>query len=146
MNSRLDPIAPPKQTSLTQEHRVRFADEPGATHHVRVWVDFKFAAADPSGEPGRGELLGLEATFQLLYELPPQVEYAKTSVEHFAWLNGSHNAWPYWRELVQTVSGRTGLSGITIPVHRPDIKEVPDDPTPIKQGTLVPSSRDPEAS
>lgn len=75
---------------------------------------------DGANKVGR-QLLLVTATFGLSYELPkeaPPVEMRETLFGAFAFINGTYNAWPYLRELVQSVTTRMGLPGLLIPLYR----------------------------
>lgn len=87
-----------------------------------VEVDFGFEAGVAEGEEPSEAIVECNATFRLLYSLKPEAEFDDEALEHFAAMNGAYNAWPYWRELVQSVSGRVGLSGIVMPVFRPEVR------------------------
>jgi len=92
--------------------------------NLSVIVDFKFEAREVS-EGESGEIVAdLSATFHLLYSLPIEFEPEDGCLEQFATVNGVYNAWPYWRELVQTSTGRIGLPGVVLPVYRPVSKEL----------------------
>jgi hypothetical protein len=62
----------------------------------------------------------VSATFALRYAVPADVLAALTEddVRDFADMNGLYNAWPYWRELLQSTTGRIGLHGVVAPVFR----------------------------
>lgn len=62
--------------------------------------------------------LTIKATFVLLYSLNSCRGLKKENYEAFADTNGIYNAWPYWREYVQSVIGRMNLPPLTIPVFR----------------------------
>ena len=125
INSSIDPLDPPENVKLSQEYRCRFAHEQSDDkQRIRVFADFRFMADRPDAEESSKGLVRLEATFQLVYEVPSNVELNATCVEQFAEVNGPYNAWPYWRELVQSATGRVGLVGVTIPVYRPGPREL----------------------
>jgi hypothetical protein len=62
--------------------------------------------------------LSLQAAFDLLYELPKAKDFSAAALSHFANVNGVYNAWPYWRELVQSITVRMGLPPVVLPVFR----------------------------
>ena len=76
--------------------------------------------ADEVELPGR-ELLRIDLTMALTYELsvapPPEAE-RDSFFGAFASLNGTYNAWPYLRELVQDLAARLGVPGLLLPVYR----------------------------
>ena len=91
---------------------------------LSVIVDFKFEAREASSDEPGEIVADLSATFHLLYALPLEFEADESCFEQFASVNGVYNAWPYWRELVQTSTGRIGLPGVVLPVFRPVSREV----------------------
>ena len=44
------------------------------------------------------------------------VEVKSTDIHAFSDFNATFNAWPYWREFVQSMTGRMGLPTVIIPV------------------------------
>ncbi|MCG3190805.1 MAG: hypothetical protein DIJKHBIC_00025 [Thermoanaerobaculia bacterium] len=76
-----------------------------------------------SAEPeGAAPLLQFECEIILIYDfraatLPPD-EPGRNFFQAFANLNGKLNAWPYFREFVQSSSARMGLSPVVVPVFR----------------------------
>jgi hypothetical protein len=122
--SAINPAAPPTELTLTQSHRATYKRE-GTSARLEVALDFHFLAVEERASESAVEAIKLEATYVLLYVVPEGQEYPDECLSAFAWLNGSYNVWPYWRELVQTVAGRVGLGSITIPVYRPKVVKLP---------------------
>ena len=58
--------------------------------------------------------LHLEVAFELAYDLAEGAELEERDLHHFAYANGTHNAWPYWRELAQSMTVRMGLEPLVI--------------------------------
>jgi hypothetical protein len=52
----------------------------------------------------------LETTFELVYALEDASDISKRDINHFAFVNGTYNAWPYWREIAQSMTVRMGLA------------------------------------
>jgi hypothetical protein len=71
-------------------------------------------------EPQKEEsaFLTIEAEFFLLYSIQKAADLDDVSFKSFAEFNGTYNAWPYWREFVQSVTSRMELPPLTIPVFR----------------------------
>ncbi|MBD8872881.1 hypothetical protein [Rhodanobacter sp. DHB23] len=107
------------RTSINHRHR---KDEPSSPE-LAVMVDFRFHVHG-AGEEVPAEILSLEASYLLTYLLNPEATLEEDCFKHFAEVNGPYNAWPYWRELVQSVTGRVGLPGFVVPVFRPASVEV----------------------
>lgn len=125
LSSTVDPLDPPARVAASQAYRGRFELPPAHEDHLYVFVDLRFSAA-PEGEDaeGDGAIVQLEATYLLAYGLPSARTYPADALQHFAELNGAYNVWPYWRELVQTVSGRVGLGAIVVPVFVPPVRDL----------------------
>jgi hypothetical protein len=125
VESDFDPLETPVDLTLTQQFRAKCEIRPERPDHLYVLVDLVFQAGD--GDPGQqNPVLVLRAEYMLIYSAEAAAQYPEDARHHFAELNGMYNAWPYWRELVQTVTGRVGLAGVVVPVFRPRIKEVED--------------------
>ncbi len=122
----LDPLALPEAFQLSNRFRARHElrtdnrphDRPLDRQMLYVSIDFDLEASRTEGGP-QTSVVKLSATFQLIYSLREDASYPDGALDDFAQLNGVYNAWPYWRELVQTVTGRVGLAGVVIPVFRP---------------------------
>ena len=79
---------------------------------------FTLTANKNSPDGAALNVLSIEATFALIYSVESLDEFEDASLIAFAWTNGVFNAWPYWREFVQSTVSRMGLPAITIPVFR----------------------------
>ena len=116
LRTQIDPLEPPKEVVLSQSHRTRY--ELPEKHPGKIFVSVEFDCSG-AGDPSRGDTsLKLSATYLLIYTHPDPSSLPAESLEAFARLNGVYNAWPYWRELIQTVSGRIGLGPLVVPVFR----------------------------
>ncbi|HEX2078408.1 MAG TPA: hypothetical protein VHG08_11885 [Longimicrobium sp.] len=133
VHSAVDPLAQPPVLRVEQGYRAGYELPELHPDHLVVRVEFQLSAAPQEGTDGDADVVTLHAEFLLVYALPDAGAQPADALEHFAELNGPYNAWPYWRELVQTVTGRVGLSAIVVPVFRPPVRkldvEVPE-PTP----------------
>jgi hypothetical protein len=61
----------------------------------------------------------LDVMFELVYE--PREDGAALDpedLEHFAFVNATFNAWPYWRELAQSMTQRMGIPPVVVPVFK----------------------------
>lgn len=109
---------------LSQRYRARYEFPPSDSNTVLVRVDLRFEAHSTSdGEPDH-RVADIEAEFLVVYRTNATSPFPTDALRHFARLNGTYNAWPYWRELVQNMTTRAGMSGITVPVFRPRVQEV----------------------
>ena len=79
-----------------------------------------FAGARPTEQGEGGYLAEVSATFALRYGVPKEAlaQLDAEAVQDFAETNGIYNAWPYWRELLQTSAARVGIPGVVAPVFR----------------------------
>lgn len=133
IRSAVDPYHMPSELRLDQEFR-GFTDclPESLGEFIDVIVDFRFRADRGQANGGDGEtegsrILTLEAQFGLRYSCKDGSQIGLKELECFAQVNGPYNAWPYWRELVQSACGRAGLAGITVPVYRPKATPIQDD-------------------
>lgn len=94
---------------------------------IRVEVSGKDGGKEPA--------VSVKASFELEYSLPKGFAPKPTELQGFAEINGIFNAWPYWREYVQSMFIRMGLPPLTLPVYRLKDRAL----TPAPQGNLPPS-------
>jgi hypothetical protein len=135
LSSTVNPLDTPAELALQQEYRARFERPTSSPEHLFVYVDFRFSAREVvEGVDRAGGALELTATYLLLYRFVRPDEQPEDALGYFAELNGVYNAWPYWREMVQTVSGRVGLTSIVVPVFRPPSKRIEEESAPAANG------------
>ncbi len=77
-----------------------------------------YLAANKTTEVERLHSLAIEASFALQYQLASLEGLTEEQFKAFAMTNGIYNAWPYWREYVQSTTSRMGLPPIVVPVFR----------------------------
>ncbi len=70
------------------------------------------------GDDEVGSILAIQATFVLMYAVESLDGLSEENLDAFGATNGVFNAWPYWREYVQSTVGRMGLPSIAVPVYR----------------------------
>ncbi|NBB96489.1 MAG: hypothetical protein GVY16_12230 [Planctomycetes bacterium] len=92
---------------------------------IGVIVSFEMHAI-PEGTEDPGVNVGL--VLQLVYERPDIAQFEENAIQAFAQLNGTYNAWPYWREYVQNAVARMGLPTLIVPVYRIQSEAENDDP------------------
>ena len=83
---------------------------------IVVIAKFHFEAS--IGKKSQEPVLTMDASFVLTYQIDSFEGLTQEGYKQFANLNGIYNAWPYWREFVQSIIGRMGLPPLTIPVFR----------------------------
>ena len=89
---------------------------PGDGESLQIEVAFGLEVSNASGEQElQAEIRG---TFELLYRIPAGEDFSSEEFEAFAQVNAIFNAWPYWRELVQTSLARMDMPVLTVPVFR----------------------------
>ncbi len=101
-------------------------------------VDFtgKVTVRPMDGKPEAQPVIGIGVAFRLTYGLPANFKATDEELKAFADLNGTFNAWPYFREFVQTASARMGLPPIMIPVLRFSRKPIERAETKVTPGGL----------
>lgn len=60
----------------------------------------------------------IRAIFELSYQIPVGLEYSEEEMREFVAGNVAFNAWPFFRELFQSMTTRMGMSAITLPLFR----------------------------
>ncbi len=86
------------------------------TGYIIVTAAFSFEAFTES--KAQKPVILIDASFLLSYKIEKFEGLTQTGFEQFANLNGTYNAWPYWREFVQNTIVRMGLPSLSIPVFR----------------------------
>ena len=61
-------------------------------------------------------LVSIKTSFELQYRLPRGFRVDPQTLTTFAETNGIYNAWPYWREFVQSTLARMGLPPVALPL------------------------------
>jgi hypothetical protein len=84
---------------------------------ITVLAAFRFLAG-PANAPDVAPVISVAAEFQLTYSVTDLTGLTETQFRRFGELNGIYNAWPYWREFLQSTTSRMGLAPFTLPVFR----------------------------
>jgi hypothetical protein len=80
-------------------------------------VRTRFALAALNKEdPAKDPHFQIRAEFILVYHLATLSQYSEQSLSAFAQTNGVFNAWPYWREFIQSTTARMGIPPVVVPV------------------------------
>ena len=77
----------------------------------------------------------IKIQYELKYRVPEDFKASRADLAAFAKVNGVFNAWPYFREIVQTATLRMDLPPIVLPVYR-----VPQPAKATPSATPAPSS------
>jgi hypothetical protein len=89
-----------------------------AKDRVFVKADFTLQGTF-GGEETQEPPVKITASFLVRYRLRSAEELEDANFDAFGKINGVHNAWPFWREFVQSSMWRLGLPSLTIPVLPP---------------------------
>lgn len=73
--------------------------------------------SEPTSVPFR-----IQAAFQLIYSVNSPIALSEEHIAAFGEFNGIYNAWPYWREYVQSTTVRMGLPPMVVPVYLASLK------------------------
>lgn len=90
---------------------------------VLAEIDARLESSESEKEP----LATVKAGLELQYKLPKELKVTQKELAIFAGINGIYNAWPYWREFVQSIFLRMGLPPLVLPVYR--LKDVAEKST-----------------
>jgi preprotein translocase subunit SecB len=104
---------------LKYHHEVKRHDVDQDASQIRLQLSFSVITTK-DGEPEAEPLLLIETTLALVYSLDSFDGIDEQNVRAFAETNGVYNAWPYWREFVQSATVRMGLPALVPPVFRFD--------------------------
>lgn len=88
---------------------------------LSISVTFQLAVHAAGNDPEDEDIspcFKVGAQFLLSYEVPDLHEYSNEAVEAFGMANAVFNAWPYWREFVQSGATRAGYPPMVVPVLR----------------------------
>jgi hypothetical protein len=85
---------------------------------IAVIAHFEFMCRDAE-QPADGDSdFGVSADFLVLYEAKSLSGLSAPNFQQFAELNGTYNAWPYWREFLHNTMSRMELKPFLLPVFR----------------------------
>jgi hypothetical protein len=87
---------------------------------VTITTTFRFRLDDAaiSRSAAASPVVAIAATTQLSYLVNPHARLNADDLADFATVNAPFNAWPYWREFVQSSLNRLGLPPIALPLFR----------------------------
>ena len=83
--------------------------------HFLAKAIFSFKG-QPEGEEEKEEIVRLYSEYVLVYSLKNRGKLTSADLETFCEMNAVYNAWPYWREFVQTTLNRMELPTFTLPL------------------------------
>lgn len=79
----------------------------------------------PKGGEVKRDPLRLKVEYELKYKVPNDFKATRAEINSFAKVNGVYNAWPYFREYVQSTLQKMNLPPLILPVYR-----IPSPPSP----------------
>ena len=139
VESTVDPyVELPPELVFSQQYRASHEVPEAYPDKLNVIVELHLSAGPPESEI---ETVDLTAKFLLAYHLQKPSAHDEAALSAFAELNGPYHAWPYWRELVHTVTGRIGLSPFLVPVLKLPVKKLPKEGEPEDGGPPPESPR-----
>ena len=106
------PPPPAGSVNIDLSHTVKVELVEGNVLAVQVHYSLK---ANPGGADG-SPFLTMSVVFQLLYDGENLASITQDKLQTFGDINGVHNAWPYFREVVQNMATRMGLPALTVPL------------------------------
>jgi preprotein translocase subunit SecB len=86
--------------------------------HVAIIVQIIFSLAGDFADGREG--LRINARFGLTYKIKSIKDITDEQVKIVGQTLGLNNAWPYWREFVQSTIGRMGLPPLLLPLINPN--------------------------
>lgn len=99
------------------EHRVIDVGKSDEVSKLDVVVEFS-AQAFCDEDRREAPILRVNAAIALTYSISSFDGLSDIQLGSFALMNGVFNAWPYWREYLQSATVRLGLPALIAPVHR----------------------------
>jgi hypothetical protein len=127
------------EVELFYEHSARAPQGiRGGVFYVLASLEVRISSARVEGKKMP---LHLKVEYELKYRVPKDFKASKAEVSSFAKMNGIYNAWPYFREYVQTTTQRMNLPPVVLPVYR--IPQTPKSPATSSTSPAQPSERSP---
>lgn len=97
-------------TAVEVQHTYSLSDD----RRLAVHVSFRLSAPAPKAVT-KADFVSVSAKYELVYGLEGERLPGNDSIEAFARINSTYNAWPYWREYVQSMVVRMGLPALVMP-------------------------------
>ncbi len=107
----------PDAVRVTTSRETAVVKEPTEDRDFRIETIFtmEVLSADDDNEELQAEI---RSKFELSYRISGDGTFSSQELEAFGEVNAVFNAWPYWRELVQSSLARMLLPPLTLPVFR----------------------------
>lgn len=128
--SRLGPEPVQGRLVLDFDCSTRLLETAEADNLLPVACDFSLTARKE--EEPRREVMRVEATFLVSYDVAHPQDISPEDVHHFARINPLYNAWSYWREFVHSMTTRMGLPPLLVPLLKIGPRKAPA-PSPAEE-------------
>jgi hypothetical protein len=112
----LPAAGPPKPTPELRQSITVNSSQTTQPPAILVQISFSLVGADAEKKQ---ESLRVEATFGLMYVTRSLGTVSPEALAAFSQTVGVQNVWPYWREFVQSMTGRMGLPPLRMPLLNP---------------------------
>jgi preprotein translocase subunit SecB len=83
---------------------------------ISVRSKFQTSALKEEEPDVKKTLVRIQGEYELEYSIDSFDKIKPENIKAFGEMNGVYNAWPYWREFVQSITVRMGLPPLTLPV------------------------------
>lgn len=124
LKSKLSTVPPEQlpESALSIKFTFRSKQNPAGAERIRLEVSFRMTGTEESGEEEelkRPETpISVECTYEVEYEVREGFEATAEHVKAFKDGNAIFNAWPYFREYLQSSMQRMGLPPLVAPFLR----------------------------
>lgn len=99
--------------SVSHSGRARIKEEGAISAVVRFVL-----RATEAGKEETESIFRVNVSFELVYKVPADLAPSEAELRAFGDTNAVFNAWPYWREFVQSMTARANLPPLTLPLFR----------------------------
>jgi hypothetical protein len=89
-----------------------------ATMDTKLFGPVEAGAQPPEDLSSLDVYASVKATFELAYKIPENFVVERKDLQSFANLNGVFNAWPYFREFIQSTFTRMNFPLVVLPLLR----------------------------
>lgn len=104
------------EPQMAVSHRARVLHRSESGFLVAATVQLQIRAKEAPEE--QESPISMAVTFALTYSLADAPSRPDEILQEFARVNGAFNAWPYWREYIQSTAARMSLPPLVLPVFR----------------------------
>lgn len=134
-----------EKVTINNSHSALVKKEPGegqaGNNLLLIHTNFSLDICSELEEEGMQ--CDVKAVFELSYNIRESEEFSSEEYLAFAEINSVFNAWPYWREFLQSSLSRMGMPTLTVPVLRIPTKPPEENDSPSEDVTETPSEATP---